>query len=381
MDARSNAPFKQSSLERFASDIEEADSCLTSNKGNELNNKIKMTLAKGRSESVRNGGSKCQTRLSSEILFHRQSSMLVPVVISLQTNLSTDSYLFVKDYSQVEDVEWQLAQMCAKHTQLASSFFSAVQSETVLAVIIRCLMANMSANHPIHRLLVSTLSEALDEKEFAKSHCSKIGIELQNDNDRYFLKNFHYKDWNLRGTLGDIFAYSSGECRSHDNLFLLWVKYEQLVKGLVELYYETNEEIEKDDELTNVLIEISNIFHDNGAEFPAILSTRTALVDLLVSLVFHSTVILPTLKETVFLQGVYVPNAPPFIGPTVKLFSTLKSQLNPNSSTIYKCFKNILPEEVDAKLYIRELRSWSKQHVRKVSACKFYLSLIRPKNE
>ncbi|XP_052443373.1 hydroperoxide isomerase ALOXE3 [Carassius gibelio] len=253
------------------------------------------------------------------LLYKNQVGKLLPIAIQLQQQASENNPVFLPSDSECD---WQLAKLyvrnadCLEHQ---SSFYLRTHLAETFTV---SLMRNLPAAHPIHKLLVphtrytlqinTLIRNRLLGPEGAVSQNTSIGDEGMTNLMRKALSDLTYSSLCLPEDISDRGLESIPNFFYREDGLRLWSFINDFVRSMVELYYQSDSDVQQDTELQDWIEEIfiHGFLEQSSTGIPQCFSTVEEVIKFVTIVIFTVSAQHSALRAGQFDYGSWLPNSP-----------------------------------------------------------------------
>ncbi|XP_043077296.1 hydroperoxide isomerase ALOXE3 isoform X2 [Puntigrus tetrazona] len=224
------------------------------------------------------------------LLYKNQVGKLLPIAIQLQQQPSEDNPVFLPSDSEYD---WQLAKLYVRNADCLEHQASFYLCTSLAETFTVSLMRNLPAAHPIHKNtsigdegMTKLMKKVLSEL----TYCSLCLPEDISDRGLESVPNFFYRDDGLQ----------------------LWSIIKDFVRSMVEIYYQSDSDVQQDTELQDWIKEIftHGFLEQSSTGIPQCFSTVEEVIQFVTMVIFTVSAQHSALRAGQFDYGSWFPNAP-----------------------------------------------------------------------
>ncbi|XP_056302881.1 hydroperoxide isomerase ALOXE3 [Danio aesculapii] len=253
------------------------------------------------------------------LFYKNQEGKLLPIAIQLQQEASEHSPVFLPSDSELD---WLTAKLyvrnadCLEHQ--AALHLRSLLAETFTLSLLR----NLPAAHPIHKLLVPHIRYTLQMNSLVRdrligpdgvlSQCTSIGHEGMTALMRKALSDLTYSSLCLPEDISGRQLDSLPNFFYRDDGLRLWALINDFVLSVVEFFYQSDSDVQKDTELQDWINEIfiHGFLEQSSSGIPQSLSTVEELIKFITMMIFTVSAQHAALRAGQFDYGSWFPNTP-----------------------------------------------------------------------
>ncbi|KAK7131070.1 hypothetical protein R3I94_016264 [Phoxinus phoxinus] len=254
------------------------------------------------------------------LLYKNQMGKLLPIAIQLQQQASDDNPVFLPSDCEYD---WQLAKLYvrnADYLEHQASFY--LRTHLLAETFTVSLLRNLSAAHPIHKLLVphtrytlqinTLLRDRLIGPNGAVTQNTSIGDEGMTDLMKKALSDLTYSSLCLLKDISDRGLESIPNFFYRDDGLQIWGIINDFVRSMVEFYYKSDGDVQRDTELQEWIKEIfiHGFLEKSSTGIPQCFSTVEEVIKFVTMVVFTVSAQHSALRAGLFDYGSWFPNAP-----------------------------------------------------------------------
>ncbi|XP_067231507.1 hydroperoxide isomerase ALOXE3 [Chanodichthys erythropterus] len=254
------------------------------------------------------------------LLYKNQMGKLLPIAIQLQQQASDDNPVFLPSDCEYD---WQLAKLyvrnadCLEHQ---ASFY--LRTHLLAETFTVSLLRNLPAVHPIHKLLMphtrytlqinTLIRDRLLGPEGAVTQNTSIGDEGMTDLMKKVLSDLTYSSLCLLEDISDRGLESIPNFFYRDDGLQIWGLINEFVRSMVEFYYQSDGDVQKDTELQDWIKEIfiHGFLEQSSTGIPQCFSTVEEVIKFVTMVIFTVSAQHSALRAGQFDYGSWFPNAP-----------------------------------------------------------------------
>ncbi|XP_067279393.1 hydroperoxide isomerase ALOXE3 isoform X2 [Pseudorasbora parva] len=272
------------------------------------------------------------------LLYKNQMGKLLPIAIQLQQQASEDNPVFLPSDCEYD---WQLAKLyvrnadCLEHQ---ASFY--LRTHLLAETFTVSLLRNLPAAHPIHKLLIPHTRYTLQINTLIRNRLlgpvgavaqnTSIGDEGMTDLMKKVLSDLTYSSLCLLEDISDRGLESVPNFFYRDDGLQLWGHINGFVRSMVEFYYQSDGDVQRDTELQDWIKEIfiHGFLEQSCTGIPQCFSTVEEVIKFITMMIFTVSAQHSALRAGLFDYGSWFPNAP---GSLKRLPPTSKGSLDKNT--------------------------------------------------